>query len=124
MPKKSAASETPVADLTKKQAQAEWARRPVVMIAGLVGKTAQAVQEAQAARGLGYHAGLLSLAALPVFFYGRRVMAPRIFAHKVENELAELRLVSLVGEALQAGKLGKAGHAHWRSLIVNSLPLR
>jgi dihydrodipicolinate synthase/N-acetylneuraminate lyase len=41
------------------QAQAEWARRPVVMIAGLVGKTAQAVQEAQVARGLGYHAGLL-----------------------------------------------------------------
>jgi hypothetical protein len=46
------------------QAQAEWARRPVVMIAGLVGKTAQAVQEAQVARGLGYHAGLLSLAAM------------------------------------------------------------
>src|ERR1700756_1560241 len=34
------------------------------MIAGLVGRTAQAVKEAQAARGLGYHAGLLSLAAL------------------------------------------------------------
>jgi hypothetical protein len=42
----------------------EWAKRPVVMIAGLVGKTAQAVQEAQTARGLGYHAGLLSLAAM------------------------------------------------------------
>src|SRR5256885_2589410 len=34
------------------------------MIAGLTGRTAQAVKEAQAARGLGYHAGLLSLAAL------------------------------------------------------------
>src|SRR6185503_19002576 len=33
----------------------DWAKRPVVMIAGLVGKTAQAVQEAQTARGLGYH---------------------------------------------------------------------
>jgi hypothetical protein len=43
---------------------AEWARRPVVMIAGLAGRTAQAVNEAQIARGLGYHAGLLSLAAL------------------------------------------------------------
>src|ERR1700747_1938221 len=34
------------------------------MIAGLVGRTAQAVKEAQVARALGYHAGLLSLAAL------------------------------------------------------------
>jgi dihydrodipicolinate synthase/N-acetylneuraminate lyase len=36
---------------------------PRVLIAGLVGKTAQAVAEADVARGLGYHAGLLSLAA-------------------------------------------------------------
>jgi len=34
------------------------------MIAGLAGRTAQAVKEAQIARDLGYHAGLLSLAAL------------------------------------------------------------
>jgi hypothetical protein len=46
------------------QATAEWTQRPVVMIAGVVGRTAQAVQEAQVARGLGYHAGLLSLAAM------------------------------------------------------------
>ena len=43
---------------------AEWARRPVIMIAGVVGRTEQAIQEAQIARGLGYHAGLLSLAAM------------------------------------------------------------
>src|ERR1700704_2255148 len=43
---------------------AEWDRRPVVMIAGVVGRTQQAIQEAQIARGLGYHAGLLSLAAM------------------------------------------------------------
>ena len=42
----------------------EWTRRPVVMIAGVVGRTEQAIQEAQLARGLGYHAGLLSLAAM------------------------------------------------------------
>src|SRR5205085_12154967 len=35
-----------------------------IMIAGLSGRTAQAVSEAQIARDLGYHAGLLSLAAL------------------------------------------------------------
>jgi hypothetical protein len=41
----------------------EWTDRPLVMIAGAVGKTAQAVKEAQTARSLGYHAVLLSLAA-------------------------------------------------------------
>lgn len=40
-----------------------WTERPMVRIAGLVGKTGQAVSEAQIARGAGYHAGLLSLAA-------------------------------------------------------------
>lgn len=34
-----------------------------VMVAGAIGRTAQAVREAQVARGLGYHAVLLSLAA-------------------------------------------------------------
>ena len=43
---------------------AEWAREQPIMIAGLAGRTAQALSEAQIARGLGYHAGLLSLAAL------------------------------------------------------------
>lgn len=38
--------------------------RPLVLIAGVCGKTAQAVQEAGLAASLGYHAGLLSLAAL------------------------------------------------------------
>lgn len=37
--------------------------RPFALIAGLCGKTDQAVQEAQTARDLGYSAGLLSLAA-------------------------------------------------------------
>src|SRR5919205_1652294 len=38
--------------------------RNVVMIAGLSGKTAQARREAEVARGLGYHAGMLSLAPM------------------------------------------------------------
>lgn len=41
-----------------------WAPRPLILIAGLVGKTEQAVREAHIALDLGYHAGLLSLAAL------------------------------------------------------------
>jgi len=43
---------------------AGWADRPLMMIAGLVGPTAQALREADMALGQGYHAGLLSLAAL------------------------------------------------------------
>ena len=41
-----------------------WAQRPLVMIAGICGRTPQATSEARTAVGLGYHAGLLSLAAL------------------------------------------------------------
>src|SRR5919202_1671868 len=43
---------------------ASWTDRPLALVAGLVGRTAQAVQEARLAVSLGYHAGLLSLAAL------------------------------------------------------------
>jgi hypothetical protein len=53
----------PVLDLAMRTKD-EWTHRPVVMIAGLVGRTEQAVKEAQVARDLGYHAGLLSLAAM------------------------------------------------------------
>jgi hypothetical protein len=42
----------------------EAASRGVVMIAGLAGKTAQAKNEAQLARALGYHCGMLSLGAM------------------------------------------------------------
>src|ERR1700704_148073 len=53
----------PVLELAMRTA-AEWAKTPPVMIAGLAGRTSQAVAEAQIARDLGYHAGLLSLAAM------------------------------------------------------------
>ena len=53
----------PVLDLAIRTV-AEWTQRPIVMIAGVVGRTEQAIKEAQLARGLGYHAGLLSLAAM------------------------------------------------------------
>lgn len=41
-----------------------WAKRTVVLVAGLSGKTPQARQEAATARALGYHAGMLSLASM------------------------------------------------------------
>ena len=80
----------PVLTLAMDEAR-RWTRRPLVMVAGLAGPTAQARQEAQLARGLGYHAGLLSLAAL---------------AHAGEDELiahcsAVARELPLVGFYLQ-----------------------
>jgi hypothetical protein len=57
----------PVLELAMQTAR-EWeplgGRRPLFMVAGLAGRTEQAVREAGIARGLGYHGALLSLAAL------------------------------------------------------------
>ena len=57
----------PVLELAMQTAR-EWTplggRRALFMVAGLAGTTTQARREAQTARGLGYHGGLLSLAAL------------------------------------------------------------
>ena len=41
----------------------DWTNRLLVRVGGLVGRTDQALREAAIARDLGYHAGLLSLAA-------------------------------------------------------------
>jgi dihydrodipicolinate synthase/N-acetylneuraminate lyase len=53
----------PVLELAAETAKA-WTDRPLVMIAGAIGRTAQAVEEARTARALGYHAVLLSLAGM------------------------------------------------------------
>ena len=53
----------PVLALAKEEM--DRAGRPLVRIGGICGATQQAVAEAETLRRLGYHAGLLSLAALP-----------------------------------------------------------
>jgi dihydrodipicolinate synthase/N-acetylneuraminate lyase len=53
----------PVLELAVEAATA-WTDRPLFLIAGAVGRTDQAVAEARIARSLGYHAVLLSLAAM------------------------------------------------------------
>jgi len=53
----------PVLDLAARTAR-EWNEADTFLIAGLAGRTAQAVSEAQTAAGLGYHAGLLNVAAM------------------------------------------------------------
>jgi hypothetical protein len=55
----------PVLELAMQSAR-DWTAKTPIMIAGLAGRTAQATQEAALARDLGYHAGLLSLAAMKV----------------------------------------------------------
>jgi hypothetical protein len=53
----------PVLELAAETAAA-WTKRPLAMVAGLAGPTQQALVEASTARGIGYHAGLLSLATM------------------------------------------------------------
>jgi hypothetical protein len=53
----------PVLELAAATAR-DWSKRPVALVAGICGGTEQALREADLAAGLGYHAGLLSLAAL------------------------------------------------------------
>lgn len=44
-------------------ASREWARESIVLVAGVTGRTDQAIGEADAARSAGYHAALLNVAA-------------------------------------------------------------
>lgn len=84
---------------------AGWAGRPLVMIAGLAGPTAQAVREAEIAAGLGYHAGLLSLAALGA------ADEDALIAHAE----AVARVMPLVGFYLQPAVGGRElSAAFWR----------
>ncbi|QOY91262.1 dihydrodipicolinate synthase family protein [Paludibaculum fermentans] len=69
----------------------------VVRVAGICGPTHQAVQEAQTARSLGYHAGLLSLAAL--------AQAP--VAELVEHARAVGEVMPLIGFYLQPAVGGR-----------------
>ena len=57
----------PVLELAAETARESLAShpRPLTLVAGIVGNTAQAVREAEIAHASGYDAGLLSLAALP-----------------------------------------------------------
>jgi hypothetical protein len=80
----------PVLELAAETA-ASWTKRPLALVAGLVGPTRQAVGEAQTARGIGYHAGLLSLAAM------KQASEDEIVAHCAEVA----REIPLVGFYLQ-----------------------
>ncbi len=89
----------------------DWGRpeRPLVMIAGLVGNTARAIDEARCARGLGYHAGLLSLAAM------KAADQNELIAH-CEAVAAE---IPLIGFYLQPAVGGiHLDHEFWRRFCL------
>jgi hypothetical protein len=80
-------------------------RTPLVRIAGACGNTAQAVREAQLARRLGYHAVLLSLAAM------KQAGDEELIRHC--RTVAEV--MPLVGFYLQPSVGGRVlGHGFWR----------
>src|SRR5256714_7189758 len=62
---------------------ADWARTPQVMIAGLAGRTTEAMKEAHVARDLGYHAGLLSLAAMKGASEGELIVHAETIAREI-----------------------------------------
>jgi len=91
----------PVLELAMRTAS-DWAKSPQVMIAGLSGHTAQAAGEAHVARDLGYHAGLLSLAAM------KGASEDDLIAHAVTIA----REIPLVGFYLQPAALRRDRECH------------
>jgi dihydrodipicolinate synthase/N-acetylneuraminate lyase len=105
----------PVLELAAETVRGSLAKepRPFVMVAGLVGKTEQAVTEAEIAKSLGYHSGLLSLAAypdatdaalikhcravaevIPLFgFYLQPAVGGRVLSYEFWREFAEIENV-------------------------------
>jgi dihydrodipicolinate synthase/N-acetylneuraminate lyase len=95
----------PVLELAAAVAREQPATSPPVLVAGLIGPTAQAVAEAGQAAQLGYHAGLLSLGALA------GADEPRLLAHCAEVA----RVIPLFGFYLQPAVGGRLlSRAFWR----------
>ena len=98
----------PVLALAAETARESVARgaRPPVMVAGIVGRTPQAVAEASTARALGYHVGLLSLGALPEASDGELIAHCRAVAD----------VMPLFGFYLQPAIGGRVlGYRFWRA---------
>lgn len=94
----------PVLELAMQEAQARNGSTPI-LVAGLAGKTAQAVGEAQTARGIGYHAGLLSLAAM------KGASEDELIEH-AQNVAAEIPLVGFYLQPAVGGIL--LSSSFWR----------
>jgi hypothetical protein len=94
----------PVLRIAMEEARS-WTEQPLVMIAGLSGRTAQAKKEAGIARGLGYSAGMLSLAP----------MAGASVDELIEHCAAVADEIPLIGFYLQEAVGGpRLGFEFWR----------
>ncbi len=89
----------------------EWerrGRRSIIRVAGIVGRTRQAVEEARVAADLGYHLGLLSLGALP----------QASDAELLDHARAVAEVIPLMGFYLQPAVGGrKLSHRFWRRFV-------
>ncbi len=95
----------PVLELAAEEMSRAAHARPFVKIAGICGRTEQAVREAMLIRDLGYHAGLLSLAAM------KDADDDGLIAHC--RSVAEV--IPLIGFYLQPAVGGRAlSHTFWR----------
>jgi dihydrodipicolinate synthase/N-acetylneuraminate lyase len=100
----------PVLELASCTATAALGRspRPLAMIAGVIGRTAQAVREAEIARHYGYHAVLLSLAAF------RQATDAEVLQHC--RHVAEV--MPLFGFYLQPAVGGRIlSYSFWRQFV-------
>ncbi len=100
----------PVLELAAEEMSAADASRsePLVRIAGICGKTEQAVMEASLIRDLGYHAGLLSLAAMKD--------APDDILIEHCQKVGEI--VPLIGFYLQPAVGGRVlGYQFWKRFV-------
>jgi hypothetical protein len=106
----------PVLELAAETAKT-WTDRPLALVAGLSGPTRQAVAEAQTARGIGYHAGLLSLAAM------KSASEDEIIAH-CEMVAREIPLVGFYLQPAVGGVI--LGTEFWRrfALIDNVVAIK
>jgi hypothetical protein len=93
----------PVLELAAETAN-DWIKRPLALVAGLCGPTQQAIAEAKVALGIGYHAGLLSLAAM------KSASEDEIIAHCQ----AVAREIPLIGFYLQPAVGGVILSANFR----------
>lgn len=106
----------PVLELAAETANA-WTDRPLALVAGLSGPTTQAIAEAQTAREIGYHAGLLSLAAM------KSASEDEIIAH-CKTVASEIPLVGFYLQPAVGGVI--LGTEFWRrfALIDNVIAIK
>lgn len=94
--------------LTLAAEEMDRATNPVVRIGGICGRTAQAVQEAETLSRLGYHCGLLSLAALP------QATEDELISHVKSVG----RVIPIVGFYLQTAVGGRVlPYSFWRRFV-------